>query len=250
MGVGYGKRLFNARKLFKFVQPLIKTQIKRLRKWDVVAGQRPDKIIANSHFVKTRIKKYWDRSSEVIYPPVEIIQGDGFENHGAFVSISRLVPYKRVDLIVRAFNQLPEKKLIVIGSGPELPKLKKMANSNVKFIGRVTNREKFDILRGAIGFIQASKEDFGISVVEAQACGIPVLAFGEGGARETVMDAHSASNPTGMFFLEQSEQELIEKLLEFLKVEFKPTDCIKNAKKFSVDRFRYRMLQQINSLIS
>ena len=140
--------------------------------------------------------------------------------------------------------------MIVIGSGPELPKLKKMANSNIKFIGRVTNREKFDILRGAIGFIQASKEDFGISVVEAQACGIPVLAFGEGGARETVLDVHSAQDPTGMFFLEQSEQDLIENLLEFCKVEFNPSDCIKNAKKFSVERFRYKMVQQINSLTS
>ena len=105
-------------------------------------------------------------------------------------------------------------------------------------------------MSGACGFVQASKEDFGISVVEAQACGIPVLAFGEGGAKETVLDAQNTRNPTGLFFYEQSEQELIEKIMQFLKLDLKPGDCKKNAKKFSARIFRDRMLQQITSLTS
>jgi len=234
----------------KFVHPLVKMQIRKLREWDVIAGQRPDKVIANSAFVKNRIKKYWGRDSEIIYPPVEVTQGSNVENHGAFVSICRLVTYKRVDLIIKAFNNLPKKNLVIIGSGPELSRLKRMAKKNVKFIGGVTDQQKFDILRGAKGFIQASKEDFGISSVEAQACGIPVIAFGEGGALETVVDTKSNNNPTGTFFYKQSEDDLIEQIIEFSKLEFNKADCIKNAKKFSAENFRYKMLEQIDSLTS
>ena len=245
------KDYLSRERFVKFVQPLVRMQVRKLREWDMIAGQRPDKIIANSKFVKNRIKKYWSRDSEVIYPPVEIIKGGGnYESHGAFVSICRLVTYKRVDLIIRAFNKLPEKKLIIIGTGPELARLKMIAKKNILFIGRVTDQKKFDILRGAEGFIQASKEDFGISAVEAQACGIPVIAFGEGGALETVIDVQSNGNPTGVFFPKQSEDEIIKKIIEFSKLEFDRADCIKNAKKFSGENFRYKMLNQINSLIS
>ena len=125
-----------------------------------------------------------------------------------------------------------------------------MAKKNIMFIGRVTDQKKFDILRGAKGFIQASKEDFGISAVEAQACGIPVIAFGEGGSLETVIDAQSNGNPTGIFFPKQSEDEIVKKVIEFSKLEFDKADCIKNAKKFSGENFRYKMLDQINSLTS
>jgi len=125
-----------------------------------------------------------------------------------------------------------------------------MAKKNTILLGRVTNQKKFDILRGAKGFIQASREDFGISSVEAQACGIPVIAFGEGGALETVIDAQSNDNPTGVFFCKQSEDELIKKIIEFSKLEFDKADCVKNAKKFSSENFRYKMLDQINSLTS
>ena len=125
-----------------------------------------------------------------------------------------------------------------------------MAKKNIMLIGRVADQKKFDILRGAKGFIQASKEDFGISCVEAQACGIPVIAFGEGGALETVLDAQSNDNPTGIFFYKQSEDELIKQIIEFSKLEFNKADCIKNAKKFSSKNFRYKMLDQINSLTS
>ena len=186
----------------------------------------------------------------MIYPPVEITNEGKYESHGAFVSICRLVTYKRVDIIIKAFNKLPKKKLIIIGNGPELARLKMMAKKNIVFIGRVTDQEKFDILRGAKGFVQASKEDFGISSVEAQACGIPIIAFGEGGALETVIDTLSNDNPTGIFFHEQSEDSLIERVIEFSKLEFNKADCVKNAKKFSGENFRYKMLDQINSLIS
>ena len=125
-----------------------------------------------------------------------------------------------------------------------------IAKKNIMLIGRVPDQKKFDILRGAKGLIQASKEDFGISCVEAQACGIPVIAFGEGGALETVIDTQSNDNPTGVFFRKQSEDELIKKIIEFSKLKFNRADCVKNAKKFSSENFRYKMLDQINNLIS
>ena len=234
----------------KFAEPLVRTQIRKLREWDMSAGQRPDKIIANSEFVKSRIKKYWARDSEVIYPPVEVSKEGNYENHGAFVSICRLVTFKRVDLIIGAFNKLPQKNLIIIGIGPELARLRMIAKENIMLLGRVSDQKKFDILRGAKGFIQASKEDFGISSVEAQACGIPVIAFGEGGALETVIGTQSNDNPTGLFFYKQSEDELIKKIIEFSELDFKKADCVKNAKKFSGENFRNKMLDQINSLIS
>jgi glycosyltransferase involved in cell wall biosynthesis len=186
----------------------------------------------------------------VIYPPVEVPEISAANYHGAFVSLSRLVPYKRVDIIINAFHKLPEKKLIVIGSGSQLQKLKMNAPKNVNFVENVSNVQKFRILKGALGLIQASKEDFGISVVEAQALGIPVLAYDEGGARETVLDMNKSNKPTGLLFKYQNEDSLIQAILEFSKIKFEPKDCKNHAKKFSAGNFKAKMANVINTLTS
>ena len=232
------------------LRPIIKWQLNKLRHWDRLAAKNPDKLIANSKFVQHRIKNNWNRDSLVIYPPVEVPEISTANYHGAFVSISRLVPYKRVDIIINAFHKLPEKKLIVIGSGSQLRKLKMNAPKNVNFVENVSNVQKFRILKGALGLIQASKEDFGISVVEAQALGIPVLAYDEGGARETVLDMNKSNKPTGLLFKYQNEDSLIQAILEFSKIKFDPKDCKNHAKKFSAGNFRAKMVDVINTLTS
>jgi glycosyltransferase involved in cell wall biosynthesis len=232
------------------LRPIIKWQLNKLRQWDRLAAKNPDKLIANSKFVQHRIKDNWNRDSLVIYPPVEVPEISSTENHGAFVSLSRLVPYKRIDIIINAFHKLPEKKLIVIGSGPQLQKLKMEAPKNVTFVENASNIQKFKILQGALGLIQASKEDFGISVVEAQALGIPVLAYDEGGARETVLDINKSNKPTGLLFKYQNEDSLTQAILEFSKIKFEPKNCKNHAKKFSAGNFRAKMISVINTLPS
>jgi glycosyltransferase involved in cell wall biosynthesis len=232
------------------LRPIIKWQLNKLRHWDRLAAKNPDKLIANSKFVQHRIKNNWNRDSLVIYPPVEVPEISAVNYHGAFVSLSRLVPYKRVDIIINAFHKLPEKKLIVIGSGSQLQKLKMNAPKNVNFVENVSNVQKFRILKGALGLIQASKEDFGISVVEAQALGIPVLAYDEGGARETVLDMNKSNKPTGLLFKYQNEDSLIQAILEFSKIKFEPKDCKNHAKKFSAGNFKAKMANVINTLTS
>ena len=232
------------------LRPIIKWQLNKLRHWDRIAAKNPDKLIANSKFVQHRIKNNWNRDSLVIYPPVEVPEISAANYHGAFVSLSRLVPYKRVDIIINAFHKLPEKKLIVIGSGSQLQKLKMNAPKNVNFVENVSNVQKFRILKGALGLIQASKEDFGISVVEAQALGIPVLAYDEGGARETVLDVNKSNKPTGLLFKYQNEDSLIQAILEFSKIKFEPKDCKNHAKKFSAGNFKAKMANVINTLTS
>ena len=212
---------------------VIQRQIHNLREWDKKASRRPNKILANSKFVQRRIKKCWHEDSSVVYPPVYIPKIKDFEAHGGFVSICRLVPYKKVDLIIRAFTHLPSKKLFIAGSGPELDYLKRIAPKNVAFLGYLSDDEKIKLMLGSKGLIQASKEDFGISVVESQACGIPVLAFREGGASETVIDIDREKTGTGLLFNTECPKELAKLIEKFSKMNFNPIDCKKNALQFS-----------------
>ena len=198
LGMGYGKRLLSREHFVKFAQPLVRTQIRKLREWDVIAGQRPDKIIANSKFVKNRIKKYWARDSEVVYPPVEVTEEGNYESHGAFVSICRLVTFKRVDLIIGAFNKLPEKNLIIIGIGPELARLRMIAKENIMLLGRVTDKKKFDILRGARVLFRLQKRTLEFHLLKRKPAGFQLLHLAKG-ALETVIDAQSNDNPRSLF---------------------------------------------------
>jgi len=212
----------------------------KARIWDARTVNGVDEFVAISNFIARRIWKVYRRKATVIYPPVDI---DSFElkrEKGDFyLTVSRLVPYKRVGLIVEAFNRMPEKKLVVIGTGSNFKSIKAIARENITMMGF----QDFEVLRqymqGARAFVFAAEEDFGISVVEAQACGTPVIAFGKGGVLEIVRGP-SESEPTGMFFQEQTADAIIESIRNFEQdsTRFDPAACRKNACRFSIQRFR------------
>lgn len=205
-----------------------------LRLWDSLAGQRPDLLVANSKYIAQRILKAYRREAEVVYPPVDV---EAFtlrqDKEDFYLAASRMVPYKRMDLIVEAFAQMPDKKLVVIGDGPEMPKVRAKAGPNVTLLGYQPFEVLRDHMQRAKAFVFAAEEDFGIAPVEAQACGTPVVAFGRGGATETV-----AAGETGIFFQEQSVESLITAIEEFEKLRFDPQRVRRNAEHFSAERFR------------
>lgn len=229
-------------------------QLGRLRAWDQVAGQRPDLLVANSRFIQNRIQRCWAREAELLYPPVELpgprYQVEAAPSAGShYLSVCRLVPYKRVDLMVRAFAHLPQRRLLIAGDGPERKRLEAIATPNVSFVGWVSDDEVKSLMRGARGFVQASREDFGISVVEAQGCGIPVIAFGEGGARETVNGPESA-RPSGVYFHSLEPEALASTILEFERQSFDPEDCRAKARSFSPERFDEGLMESVQRLMS
>ncbi len=228
---------------------LARARIARLREWDLSAAKRPDQLIANSQFIQERIQRCWSRDSSVIHPPVTVPPGlPQVTSHGAYVSVSRLVPYKRVDLWVKAFAHLPDQRLIVAGDGPEMARLKSMATPNVSFVGWVSDEKAIELMAGAKGFLQASKEDFGISVVEAQGCGTPVLAYRVGGASETVRGLDSPA-PTGMLFDDLSAEAMAEAIQTFEGCGFSAADCRDNALRFSPQAFDRGMQDRIATLL-
>lgn len=219
---------------------LAKAVLHYLRIWDTRTAHGVDHFIAISDFIARRIQKVYGRTSTVIYPPVDV---ERFSLHETkddyYVTASRLVPYKRVDLIVDAFRQMPDKRLVVIGDGPEMAKLKTHLPSNVELLGQ----QPFEVLRHhlqhAKAFVFAAEEDFGIAPLEAQACGTPVIAYAKGGAVETIrgLDAHQ---PSGVFFHQQDVQELVAaiNLFEQQQTTISAEHCRLNALRFAPDRFR------------
>ncbi|OUT99066.1 MAG: hypothetical protein CBC01_01760 [Betaproteobacteria bacterium TMED41] len=229
---------------------LVKQQLSSLRRWDVKAGQKPDLIISNSNFVGERIKKNWGRISKTIYPPVitKQINNQKIVKHGAYVSISRLVPYKRIDNIIDAFKHLPKKKLIVAGEGPDRGKLEKNAPSNISFVGFLPDQKKFELLAGARAMIQASKEDFGISVAEAQTLGVPVIAYSKGGASEIIDNVHKAK-ATGFLFDNLDPKRIAESVNSFENFNFSSQDCKAKAEKFSFSAFDDKIIKALKNLM-
>lgn len=214
----------------------------KIRIWDYRTAAGVDYFIANSKYIAKRIKKVYGREADVIYPNVAINDFDFVTTkEDYYFTASRMVPYKKIDLIVEAFKNMPDKKLVVIGDGPQFEKIKLLAGENVKLLGY----QDFEILNKKMGnakaFIFAAEEDFGIIPLEAQACGTPVIAFGKGGALETVIPFYnnSETEATGIFFEEQTLVALIEAINYFEKISgnISPHSCRKNAEKFSQERF-------------
>ncbi len=204
-----------------------------LRSWDIQSSMRVDHFVANSKFVAARIKKFYGREATVIPPPVDLSFYKLHEKKENFyLAASRLVAYKKIDLIVDAFNQMPDKKLVVIGDGPEWKKIKKMAHRNIEILGYQPNSILRDYIQRAKGFVFAALEDFGIIPVEAMGCGTPIIAFGKGGIRETVIDQE-----TGLFFNSQTPAAIREAVENFERLSFDPTICRKRAEEFSLERF-------------
>jgi len=218
-----------------------------IRLWDYSTVNRVDYFIANSKYVARRIKKIYGRDAKVIYPPVDVNKFQVHTNKEDFyLTASRMVPYKKIDLIVEAFSQMPDKCLVVIGDGPDFENVKSKAGKNVELLGY----QPFDVLKDymqrAKAFIFAAEEDFGITPVEAQASGTPVIAFGRGGALETVIEGE-----TGFFFKNQNVDSLIEAVNFYEKLEDK-FDCItirKNAERFSKERFKNEFKEFVDSKI-
>lgn len=219
----------------------------RLRQWDYFSSTQVDHYWANSANVAGRIAKYYRRESQVLHPPIAV---NRLECHAGvrddfYLAASRLVPYKRLDLILETFLALPERRLVIIGDGPERERLTRVAQgaTNIEVLGYCEDEVLQDYLSRARGFIFAANEDFGILPLEAQACGTPVIAYGHGGARETV---RAASHPddedaTGVFFEHHTPQSLREAILRFEVRPFFPEACRRNAERFSEENFWERL---------
>jgi glycosyltransferase involved in cell wall biosynthesis len=205
-----------------------------LRLWDVRTANGVDCFVVNSRFIQRRVQKVYRRDSKVIYPPVNV---DAFalitSKEDFYLTASRMVPYKRMDLIVEAFSRTPERKLVVIGDGPDLEKVRAKAGPNIQIMGFQPFEVLRDHMQRARGFVFAAEEDFGITPVEAQACGTPVIAFGKGGSLETVV-----SGVTGVFFSEQSVASMLEAVDRFEGMTFDPLRVRVHAEQFSEERFR------------
>ncbi len=225
----------------------------RLRLWDTSSSNGVDEFIAISNFVSRRIKKAYRRTSTIIYPPVAV---DDFpfnvDKEDFYLAASRQVPYKRIPLIVEAFRNMPNRKLVVIGDGPDSAAVTKAAAGveNVKIMGY----QEFDVLRDymsrAKGFVFAALEDFGIIPLEAQACGTPVIAYGKGGAFETISGLE-AENPTGVLFNEQSVESIVAaiELFESNRDLISPDACRENAQKYAPERFRTEFTDLVKRIL-
>jgi glycosyltransferase involved in cell wall biosynthesis len=212
----------------------------RIRLWDVRTANGVDAFVAISHFIARRIWKVYRRKSVVIYPPVDV---DAFsfwrEKEDYYVTASRMVPYKRVDLIVEAFTAMPGRTLVVIGDGPELPKIRAKAGDNIRILGHQSFDDLRRHLQKARAFVFAAEEDFGIAPLEAQACGTPVIAFAKGGVLESIRGLQESA-PTGVLFEEQTVSSLggaVERF-ELERDRIDPAACRENALRFGPERFR------------
>jgi glycosyltransferase involved in cell wall biosynthesis len=220
----------------------------RLRQWDVISANRVDYFIANSHHTARRIWRCYRREATVIYPPVNV-DNLPFSSEKAdfYLTVSRLVSYKQVSLIVKAFNEL-QLPLVIIGTGPEMKKIRDLAKSNIQILGWQPDEVVKKYLAQAKAFVYAACEDFGIALVEAQACGTPVIAYGAGGALETVRDLpDSLDTATGIFFKSQTTAAMMEavKKFEIYQSSFNPQYMRSHADQFSVQVFAQRYLKFI-----
>lgn len=242
-----------------FKNPLLrfiaKPVVLYLRAWDKIAAQRPDRFIAISQEVKKRIKKYYNKDSEVIYPPLSLSSTDyslqpnkkavvgSPSSESYFLIVSRLVPYKRIDIAVKAFNKL-KLPLKIIGEGSEKNRLMQMAGPNIEFLNYLTDKELVEYYKSCRALIFPGIEDFGLTILEAQSFGKPVIAFEGGGALETIVE-----NKTGVFFSPQTESALIRSVNDFMKKKFNPSDCIGQAEKFSIEMFNKRIKEELITIL-
>lgn len=215
-----------------------------MRLWDQRTAHGVDAFVANSDFVARRIQKVYGSDASVVYPPVDVERFTPGGIHEEFYLVaSRMVPYKLIPLLVEAFAAMPERRLIVIGDGPDFGRAQELATSNVTLLGYQPHGALLDYMRRARAFVFAAEEDFGISIVEAQACGTPVIAYGRGGALETVIDSDDPEACTGLFFKEQSVASVMEAIERFeARTPIRAEVCRRNALRFSAERFKREFL--------
>lgn len=228
-----------------FKSALVRYLLHRIRLWDARTANGVDVFVANSQYIARRISKVYRRQAEVIYPNVNtdyfVPAAAPVVNSDYYLTASRLVPYKKIDLLVQAFNAMPDKKLVVIGDGPDMAKIQALAAPNIQILGYQPQEVLLDYMQRAKAFVFAAEEDFGIVVVEAQACGVPVIAFGKGGATETVRHGQ-----TGWLYQEQSSAAVQTAVQQF-ESQFvgDPQRIRDHALRFSTERFK----RQFNDLV-
>lgn len=212
-----------------------------LRNWDVRSAAGVDRFVANSRFIARRMRKVYRRDAEVVHPPVDVERFvPGERKDDFYLAASRLVPYKQMPMIAAAFSRMPDKRLVVIGDGPEMAKLRAAAGPNVQVLGYQSDAVLVDHMQRARAFVFAAEEDFGIAPVEAQACGTPVIAYGRGGALDTVRADGPTAERTGLFFDAQTPEAVIAAVQAFeaLPEPIAPAACRRQAERFSQQRFR------------
>jgi len=228
---------------FKLIPSFLKEYFKYV---DLVTSVRPDQYLSISNEVKNRVKIYYKRNSLVIHPPIEdkfyTKEFISLDNRDYFLVVSRLVPYKKVDLAIVAFNKL-KLPLVIVGTGTEMKKYHKLASPNITFVGSVDDRRLTQYYRHAKAVIFPQVEDFGLVPLEAQACGTPVIAYAKGGALETVVH-----QKTGYLFKEQTVESLVLAINEFQKISFSPKICQENANRFNYSLFSQKFSGEINHL--
>lgn len=234
-------------KLHGLNKPLIRfaanLTLNLIRRWDASAAARSDSLVANSAWTAMHIREAWGRDSDVIYPPVNVERFTPAAERGEYyLLVSRLVPYKMATEIVKAFNLLGM-PLVVVGDGPDLPHIQRIAKENIKIMGYQPDPVVTDLMNRARAFVYMAREDFGIAMVEAQAAGCPVIAYGKGGATEIVLDGE-----TGLLFEQQTEAGLVEAVLRFESMKLGSKAAHKNAARFSSERFRQEFLSHIRSM--
>jgi glycosyltransferase involved in cell wall biosynthesis len=205
----------------------------RWRQWDWIAAQRVDRYIANSETTRRRIRRYFGRESDVVYPPVETSRFSPGPVSDFYVVLSELMPHKRIHLAVEAFNRL-RLPLVVIGNGPDARRLRRVAGPTISFAGRVSDTRAAELLSASRALVVTATEEFGIAAVEAQAAGRPVIALAEGGVRETVQEGL-----TGTFYDEATPDALVDAVARFDTLAIDPAACVANADRFDVSHFRH-----------
>lgn len=222
----------------------------RLRTWDTRTAHGPDLMLANSSYVRSRIRRIYGRDARTVFPPVAVDEFEyGPDRDDYYVSASFLAPYKRTDLVIRAFNAMPSRRLVVVGEGQQSKDLVALAGPNITFTGYLPRQAYVETIARARAMVFAGCEDFGIALAEAQACGTPLITFGRGGACDIVRPL-GMPRPTGVLFARQSVEAITDAvdLFERNRAAIKPQDCRDNAKRFSEERFDHDILDALGDV--
>lgn len=230
---------------------LYRYMLHHLRTWDTRTAHGPDLMLANSHYVRSRIQHIYGRDADVVYPPVAIDELTyEAEKDDYYVSASFLAPYKRTDLVIQAFNEMPNRRLVIVGEGQQSETLRALAGPNIVFSGYLPRKDYVSMLGKAKAMVFAGCEDFGIALAESQACGTPLIAFGRGGACDIVQRLGASDRPTGVLFTKQTVTAVKEAVEHFEahQSSITPHACRANASRFSEDRFDKSILNALGTV--
>lgn len=247
--VKYHEYLENENDIGRVTRPILRYVMNYLRIWDVSTANRVDYFIANSSTVRRRIESIYRREARVIHPPIKVdryrdkhYNNPGGEGDDYYITVGRLVPYKRVDLLIEAFNRTPDRKLLIAGAGNDSDRLRAMAESdNITFLGFVDEEVKTELVAKAKAFLFAAEEDFGMSPVEAMSLGTPVIGFSKGGTRDYIKE-----NVNGLFFEEQAPGSLLQAIEDFERQTFERDTIIQSVTHFDEKNFRGQLKDFVN----